>query len=135
MKRSAFGTARRLTLAGRSQSLRIKRNSEPFRPHLSDSKNTGSGNIATVPFYLPSSSGKTSRSASNTTPLFNTSLLELKEPLEIDIPVGPDELSSALESHRLLSSQDLDSRGKYIYINAHHLRRYRDSKSCFTINV
>ena len=119
MKRSAFGTARRLTLAGRSQSLRIKRNSEPLRPHLSDGK-SGSGNIATVPFYLPSSSGKTSRSASNTTPLFNTSLLELKEPLEIDIPVGPDELSSALESHRLLSSQDLDSRGKYIYINIHH---------------
>ena len=119
MKRSAFGTARRLTLAGRSQSLRIKRNSEPLRPHLSDVK-SGSGNIGTVPFYLPSSSGKTSRSASNTTPLFNTSLLELKEPLEIDIPVGPDELSSALESHRLLSSQDLDSRGKYIYINVHH---------------
>lgn len=114
VKRSAFGTARRLTLAGRSQSLRIKRNTEPLRPHTADGGRSGSATIATVPFYLPSSQ-KTSRSASNSTPLFNTSLLELKEPLEIDIPVEPDEVSSALEFHRLRASQkkpEFDSQGR-----------------------
>jgi len=126
MKRSAFGTARKLTLAGRSQSLRIKRNTEPFRPHTSDGRSgsvhlgkdkQGSSNVTTVPLYLPSNQ-KTSRSSSNSTPLFNTSLLELQEPLELDIPVDPEEVSSSLEFHRLKSLQetrDLNSHGMYMY--------------------
>ena len=61
-------------------------------------------------------SQKTSRSASNSTPLFNTSLLELKEPVEIDIPCDPDEVSSSLEFQKRKSSQDnplYDPRGKF----------------------
>ena len=115
VKRSAFGTARKLTLAGRSQSLRIKRNTVPLRPYTSNVR-SGSGTIATVPFYMPSSQ-KTSRSASNSTPLFNTSLLELKEPVEIDIPCDPEEVSSSLEFQKRKSSQEsqsYDPRGKWL---------------------
>ena len=124
VKRSAFGTARKLTLAGRSQSLRIKRNTEPLRPHTSDGRSgsvQGSTQISTVPFYLPSKI-KTSRSSSNSaTPLFNTSLLELKQPVEIDIPVEPEEVSSALEFHRLKSLQekpDFNSQGIRSHFNS-----------------
>ena len=121
VKRSAFGTARKLTLAGRSQSLRIKRNTEPLRPHTSNGR-SGSGTIATVPLYMPTSQ-KTSRSASNSTPLFNTSLLELKEPVELDIPCDPDDVTSSLEFRKRKSSQDnpgYDPRGmlsNYLFSN------------------
>ena len=124
VKRSAFGTARKLTLAGRSQSLRIKRNTESLRPHTSNGR-SGSGTIATVPLYMPSSQ-KTSRSASNSTPLFNTSLLELKEPVELDIPCDPDEVVSSSHEFQIRKfSQDnpgYDPRGT--------LRNNNESNGC-----
>lgn len=101
VKRSAFGTARKLSLARRSQSLRIKRSNEP-KPTTSDGR-SGIAAIGTVPFYLPTSR-KTS--ASTTTPIFNTSLTELDETVEIDIPVGLEEVSSTLANLKRKSLQE-----------------------------
>ena len=105
LKRSALGTARKLTLSRRTQSLRMKR--DQSEQTASNTLGSGRATIATVPFYLPVGPGKArraSRSPSDSIPLFNASLTELEVPLEIDVPVEPSEVSSVAEMFKFNAS-------------------------------
>ena len=98
MKRSALGAALKLIFARRTESMKVKSDHEPSVRSANSRKERGT--VATVPFYNP----KSSRSSTTSIPLFNTSLTELEEPIEIDVPVEPDEFSPILGMQKFRTS-------------------------------